>query len=1094
MSSGGKSGSQQKSINYYGSIYGAIAWRLDWFKALISNGNYIWQCSSSGPVMLRNPGVLNANGYLDLTGGILDPSLLMEDSYVRLYPSAANAVADGAIPGHPDYPDCAYLAAKHIFVGQNSGTAPNWQIIGGAQPVVPSSIVDPADNIVDDFQVNPIAYLAEFLLDERGKGFPLSILDSASWLSSGHWCAQDTAHRAYSFISPLVADQTPLRDVVKLCLDHISGFLRWTPDGKLGCFIYEWGVDPGGLVTLDARYFTNNKRPKIKDGDWKDVPTETVVSFTDRGYEFQTNTVRVPNARAIQIRQVDDPTQLDRKHVTRSAQAFSHGQENNRRLGMAPGTATVSVRGPIVANLLPGDKVKLDEDPEPGGVGSAVLGRIDKIQIDRTDEVTLDLTLDPLLPAVAYTPSWISPLPESLFAGAVETAPSLVHLLAIPLPFDFSGWPPAVGFLATRPSPLITGFHAYFTSNPATAFSELGRQYGFAARCQLVSTVAAGAGTLRLQLLDGATGPDAYIAGDTPGGNVAQAQDNYLLAILVSLDGSGRVALDGGGQPIMEFCSILQRSAVTSDTHDYTVYRGRAGTTAVGWGSGAIAWIIRSQDLTVFTHQQFAVMFGATAYFRLASFTGAAVDESSPLPETDMVWPSVPVPNSLVATPGTGKEISLNWLGSSVFSDSGEYAVYRATGPGYTDWAKIGEVRATRFTDHEVALGTTYQYKIAAVTENELVSSYSNVVTITVPSVLSSDIDQTPPTDATAATKVGEGTYIAGDGSVHSYLMIRVPILPGAGSGTVAATEQDVRYRLSGTGATGWTIQDQPENFAADGTKDIRIDDLPPGSLIDVITRTYSRFGIPAIHDIPATGSPFTAPVKTALPTAPSGNTFTAGNSIGYAGPQLMSGDVRLACCRATWSISPDLDFKSFEYIRVSFGATPAPTDTGIMTRLPDIFLGSNLLFVEHLWVRAWDTSNNKSAWVDFGSFASYLAYVSGDLVQQSASSTELSGFQVGQGGAGSITQTLAIFDDTVVQNLVGGTSETFTVSLSGCGFTTKPTIGSVTCDDPPNDVDACYSASDPANSSTQAVISVSKAGGYSGGYRRFSITLKQLS
>jgi len=640
VSTNGKSTSKQKSLNYYGTIAGALSWGpWDWLTAVVSNGNYIWQCGASPLDLTPGAGHVNGDGYVDLTGGVLDHTLFMEGGYLRFYPGTSDGNPDPALVGHPAYRDTAVVVAKHLFFGQNSGTAPNLQLIGGRCPRVPTTIVAAEDNIVDDRQVNPVAAVAEFLLDERGASMLEAQLDAASWLAAAHWCAQDAAHRHYSFCSPLFTEQVAVREVVKSLLDPVCGFLRWTAAGKLGCYIYEWGVDPGGLVTLDARHFT--KPPKFVDGDWKDIATEFTVRFTDRAYEWQENSVRVPNQRAADLRNLDDAVDLDRKHITRAAQAQAHGVEYMRRMALAPGTATLTVRGPVVAGLRPGDKIKVDTDPEPGGSGLAQLARIDKIEGDRTDETTLAITLDPLLPATSYTPTWVSPLPETLFAGAVESAPSLVHLLALPLPPAYFDWPPAVGFVATRPSARLAGFRAFFATDPDLAFAELGAQVGFAARAQLVSSVSDAAGTLRLQLLDGAAGPEAYLAAATPGGNAAEAEDNTLLAILVSLDGEGRVDIDGEGRPIMEFVSILERSAVTSDTHDYTVYRERCSLEARAWAASTAVWIVPRANLQPWRHELFSALLGLPAYFRLAAFTSAAVDETIPLPESDLVFPPI---------------------------------------------------------------------------------------------------------------------------------------------------------------------------------------------------------------------------------------------------------------------------------------------------------------------------------------------------------------------------------------------------------------------------------------------------------------------
>src|SRR5437870_386108 len=124
MSAGAKTGAAQKQLNWYGMLSGAIAWRLDWLTAIVCNGNYIWQCSGGGPLDLNAGGVVNADGYVDLTGSVLDPALFIEGGYLRLYPGRATAVQNLDLEYNSAYRDRARLDAKGIFFGTNSGTAP----------------------------------------------------------------------------------------------------------------------------------------------------------------------------------------------------------------------------------------------------------------------------------------------------------------------------------------------------------------------------------------------------------------------------------------------------------------------------------------------------------------------------------------------------------------------------------------------------------------------------------------------------------------------------------------------------------------------------------------------------------------------------------------------------------------------------------------------------------------------------------------------------------------------------------------------------------------------------------------------------------
>ena len=616
MSSGGKGGSANSSLNYYGTLGGALCWGpLDWLNAVILNGNYIF-----GPATLNL-----TTDVTDLTGSIADPTLLAAGGYLKLYRGTETQGSDPALAGHPPYKGTALLVAKHIFFGQDSGTAPNLQIIGGRLPRVTTAIVAAVDNVVDDGQVNPIAAWAEVLLDERGAGLDVSQLDAASWLASGHWCAQDQTHRDFSFISPLLTQQSALRDIATQLIDPHGGFCRWTSAGKLACNVYEWGVDPGGLLTVDARHFT--RKPRLNLGDWGSVPTELLVNFTDRDYEYQGNTLLVPNSRAAQIRQIDDQQRIDRPHVRRATQAHKHAVEHLRRIGLAPSTGTLYLRQPFVEGLLVGDKIKVDTDPEPGGAGLSQLVRIDKIEQDRSDEAVVSFTTDNLLPAVPYSPVLTAAAPTT------PTSPALVNFLAVPLPPRSFGWPLSVAILATRPAASIVGMEVFFGSSHAGAFDDLSQQYCFACRASLQAAIIATDTTINLTELDGLSGSEAGLAADTPGGNTTAAQNNTLLVLLATLDGSGRIALDGNGDPIMEFISIVDRAYISGATFSYTVLRGRLDTIAQAWGAGTVAWIVPRGNLEEWQPDQLATLLGSVAYFRLVSFTQDAEDTTIPVPE-----------------------------------------------------------------------------------------------------------------------------------------------------------------------------------------------------------------------------------------------------------------------------------------------------------------------------------------------------------------------------------------------------------------------------------------------------------------------------
>jgi len=619
--SSAKGASGNSTKNYYDTLVGAICWGpIDWLRAVIHNGRYLFQ----GPVMLEAD-------ITDLTGALADPSYLARGGYMHLYRGTETQSADPVIPLAPFDKLTAKLVCRHLFFGQGTGSAPNLQVIPGRIPRVPTTIVAAEDNVVHEWQVNPIAAFAEFLLDDRGAGYPLAKLHAASWQEAAHWA---WLRRDYTFCSPLLTEQVPLRQLVKRWLEPIGAYLRRTSDGQLACHIYEWGTLSGSEIVLDYRHWIDE--PDIPDGDWDSVPTEVVVSLTDAAYEYQKNTALVPNALARKIRQLDDQEQLDRRDWTRFVAAQKHGAEALRRYNALPVKATISVRRPFAESLDIGSKVLIDTDRVPGGTGLAQLARVEKIQFDRTDKAQIEVQTDNLAPAIAYTPG------DNVGMGEDPTSPPIAHKLAFPLPPAAFGWPLSVGIVATRPTRAIDGMHVFFAGELTDPFAEIGTQYDFACRGQLAGDIDAAATSIDVTELDGETGPEASLAANTPG-NATAAQNNTLLILLAQVDGAGRVALDTDGDPVMEFISVIDRSGIGA-TRSYAVLRGRLDTPAREWAAGASAWILPRGHITEWEPDYLREFAGAVVHFRLVSFNGEVEDETTPVPECSCQMIAVDAP------------------------------------------------------------------------------------------------------------------------------------------------------------------------------------------------------------------------------------------------------------------------------------------------------------------------------------------------------------------------------------------------------------------------------------------------------------------
>lgn len=800
MGSSSKGGGTAKSYDYYGTIAGGFCWGpLDWITAIVYNGNFLWQ------------GYLTLTADVtDMTGSLLDPTLIKRGGYLKVYRGTETQPSEPALLDSPNYLGWAYVAAKDLFFGQDSGTPGNLQLIGGRLPRVDTSIVAAADNIVDDGQVNPIAALAEILLDERGGNFPIALLDPVSWLASAHWCAQDPDHRAATFISPLITQQMSGRELVKRFLDPFNGFLTWI-NGKLACKIYEWGTIPGGTITLDARHWT--KRPKIAHGDWTQVPTQIVTTYTDRSYEYQQNTVLLPNIRASLIRQRDDQLQIDRQDITRSDQAHRQTTEYLRRVATAPATFDLTVRGPFVANSLVGDKVLVDVDPEPGGAALAQLCRIQKIVQDATDNATLTLMTDDLAPAIPYKPVWAAVTPVS------PTAPRLVNFLAVPLSPAAFGWPPAVGILATRPDWTLVGFEVFFGTSDSLPFADLGEQLGFACRGTLQASIGTTDTTIQITQPDGLDAPDSDLAANTPGGNTAEAQDDIELALIFTPDSFGRIALDSTGNPIMEWVSIVDRSLVSGATFNYTVLRGRKGSTAAAWTAGAPIWIIPGVNLEVWHHPELLQQLGSTALFRLVSTTGTVSDTSTPIPEAAVNLPALT--SGFYSTPTIS---SGNLLYNSDFSAGTDSWGLANNTTGQTPVFGIDATHslsagftALAYCSGSVAAGAAFDYqnaKAVPVSPGQSLEAYVFAANTSCQSqVLLSFYDKSGTLLSTASGNTVSGSYVDGStidqyhrsgvfatapaGAAQARLSIH-NTLPASGTPSVAFTRAYLGYAASG--------------------------------------------------------------------------------------------------------------------------------------------------------------------------------------------------------------------------------------------------------------------------------------------------------
>jgi hypothetical protein len=139
------------------------------------------------------------------------------------------------------------------------------------------------------------------------------------------------------------------------------------------------------------------------------------------------------------------------------------------------------------------------------------------------------------------------------------------------------------------------------------------------------------------------------------------------------------------------------------------------------------------------------------------------------------------------------------------------------------------------------------------------------------------------------------------------------------------------------------------------------------------------------------------------------------------------------------------------------------------------------IFLAQYVWVRTVNRSGVTASWVYTGlDLNTFTGYGPGTLSVQNSNATQLSGVQTGSAGASSIRQVLAEYVSEEVVTLIGGYAyESFNVSLTNRGFTTKPDfLLGIINNSPGLDYMACYDKGSASSSSTNAVILVFRRDG----------------
>jgi|GEM_PF-4315291 len=727
----GKSGGGAKSYDYYGTLAGAICWgTAHTLQVLLVDGFE----AVTGPVTLAaaateltlNP---EAEEYLDKGGRI------------TIY-RGDQTTADAALVDHPPYAGLCYVVFVGLLFGRERSMAPNIQAIISRLPAADTSLVGALYNGFTsihlggptiDSQVSPVAALVELLTGRHGLGLPVASMDATSWSEAAIWVA-DAARKSFAFCSPLWTSQTDARGAIASLLEMIDATLYWTTNGKLAIALLKPGFTPGSPQTIDARHITS--RHILDAPGFGDVPTCTLVRFTDRAAQWKERDQKVDNLVSLGLRGgVQQVVTIDRPHITGATQAAAHAAEMSLRASRPIGEIRATVRRPVADNLHPGAKVLFDIDPEPGGDGIAQLCVVESLSVPASGPVEMILRPDTMVTSRSYSPAWTEADPQN------NACPPIEELKCVVIPLPAEVWTTSsVAVLAPRPRVDVIAFSVFYSPDDID-YADLGSQPGFAVRAALVAGITAIDEQIILTLPEGTTGPDAYLAERYPTTEAGMLADELIL-VLVNLDVSGRVVITSG-IPEMEFCSIKTRALVGADM-TYTIARARQGTQPVAWTTAAKAWIIPLESIVPWTHPGIRGMItsGAAGYIHLVASTAEDIDNSSPIPERTFLMASNADPRPFIAwstpsgsvgTTDSAGQFTPAFIVSDSQGDLTEISLHSVSQNGdRVDWGtwKVSPSKSWTYLDDQLFFDTAGTYELTVTARDITGAQSSSSVTI----------------------------------------------------------------------------------------------------------------------------------------------------------------------------------------------------------------------------------------------------------------------------------------------------------------------------------------------------------------------------
>jgi hypothetical protein len=607
MGSSGKSGSSGKPKDVYGRCAAALGHGpFDGITSLVIDKDILWsgnltRQSSPGSATITLPGW----GLYTIHWGTADQ---LTTSPI-LTPASTETTDD-----HPSYHKLAYWTYDGLF-GQERYSPPEIETVGYRNP--DQTIITGAAAELRDFQANPFCLLAELLTSEYcGLGMSASMLVASTWQASAE--AMMANHELY-YISTSLTTARSLKAWAAEIFELCDGFVRAHQQTGLveaGFFTDPSTVNPDLLPLITSQDLIGDLEQQPEDID--SLKTTYVLTYRDRLNSFKELPIEHNDLAAFSLlgeRRNDAKTS---QLIVRENQARAHNTQRARRHGQLGSTHKANIRAARARNLRPGQRIRLDIDPEPGGAQLNQVVRIQSITRTVNGRATLQLenerTLAPIEGVAALTPGTPPPPPE--------VAPVL-YARFFEAPIGLAETAYTIGLLASQPAPLATGYLLHYDNTAGGTFPQIGDSRAFALRARLNASIgSSSSGPFSVELLDPI---NREMLDDNPSDTAAR--DDTLLMLVLKIAVSGQITADGSDKAWIEVFSCSEFVSTAANVIDVTALRGRQGTIARDFALHDEVWFIRRRDLALVEHADFEAAAAATSnvYFKIQPATASDV-------------------------------------------------------------------------------------------------------------------------------------------------------------------------------------------------------------------------------------------------------------------------------------------------------------------------------------------------------------------------------------------------------------------------------------------------------------------------------------